>query len=172
MISVLVSIAATVVLAVYLATRRTGLRRRNAQSWDSLLARLQPDWSAPELGDCSYRKEGPTSTLERKWNLIQGAHGLWAMFENARVMLEMADYAAQNGDSVDRELLNSIRHDAMQIRVYVVIALVQYAFGQMNENICVNAYRAVSMYVGMTTRVTQMLEANAGGMLPNFVAAM
>lgn len=172
MISILLSIVATVVFAMYLVCWRVGQRRRNAQSWDSLVARLQPDWSASELSDHSHRRGGPTSTLDEKWNLIQGAHGLWAMFENARVMLEIADYAARNSDSVNRELLDSIRYDAMQIRLYVVIALVQYAFGQINENICVNAYRAVSMYVGMTTRVTQLLEANSGIMLPNFVAAM
>jgi hypothetical protein len=172
MISVLVLMAAIVVLAIYLARRRSGLRRRNVESWDSLLARLQPDWSARELGDPCFTRQGANSSLEQKWNLIQGARGLWSMFENARVMMEIADYAARNNDAFDRELLASIRYDAMQIRFYVVIALGQYAFGQMNENLCVNAYRAVSMYVAMTTRVTQQLEANAGVMLPSFVAAM
>jgi hypothetical protein len=32
-------------------------------------------------------------TPKEKWQLIRGAHGLWAMYENACVVLEMADYS-------------------------------------------------------------------------------
>jgi hypothetical protein len=170
--SLLLPIATIVVLAVYLSGWMTGLRRRNVQSWDSLLARLQPDWSARQFNDSPHRKQGPTSTLQEKWSLIQGAHGLWAMFQNARVLLEMADYAARNSDSVDPILLETLRSESMLIRQYVLIVLLQYAFSQVNEGICVNAYRAVSMYVDMGTRVTRLLESNAGVMLPSFVAAM
>jgi len=52
------------------------------------------------------------------------------------------------------------------------MALGQYAFTQVNESICVNAYRAASMYLGMADRMTQLLQANATGLVPNFVAAM
>ena len=60
------------------------------------------------------------------------------MYEHAGVMLDMADYAARNSDSVDRELLAAFRNDAMQIRVCVLTALARYACSQINENTCVS----------------------------------
>jgi hypothetical protein len=49
---------------------------------------------------------------------------------------------------------------------------VQYAFNQINESICMNAYHAASMYMEMATRVTRILQDSTGAMLPEFVAAM
>ena len=172
MIFPLLQIAVIAVAAVYFERWRAGVRRRNAASWDSLLARLRPDCSARELSNCFLRDEGSNTTPEETWKRIHGAYGLWAMYENARVMLEMADYAARNSDSVDRELLESLRKDAMQIRVSVLMALAKYAVSQVNESICVNAFRAASMYTEMTARTAELLQANAACVLPAFVAAM
>jgi hypothetical protein len=172
MIFILLAIAAITVVAVYLASLRASARRRNAQSWDSLLSQLRLDWSARELSDRSRGNEGLNTTPQLAWQRMEGPKGLCVMYQNARVMLEMADYAARNSDSVDRELIESLRSDALRIRVCVLMALGQYAFTQVNESICVNAYRAASMYLGMADRMTQLLHANATGLVPNFVAAM
>jgi hypothetical protein len=172
MIFILLAIAAIAVVAVYLGSLRASARRRNAQSWDSLLSQLRLDWSARELSDRSRWNEGLSTTPQLAWQRMEGPKGLCVMYQNARVMLEMADYAARNSDSVDRELIESLRSDAMRIRVCVLMALGQYAFTQVNESICVNAFRAASMYLGMADRMTQLLQANATGMVPNFVAAM
>ncbi|MDR3752163.1 MAG: hypothetical protein P4K94_11835 [Terracidiphilus sp.] len=168
----LLSIAVVSAAAFYMVRWRAGLRRRNAQSWDSLVQRLQPDWNAPALNYRFSGNAGQNATPEEMWGSVQGAHGLWAMYENARVMLEIADYAARNSASVDRELIAALRSDAMQVRVCVLRALVQYAFSQVNESICVNAYRAASMYSDMAAHMRQLIEVNAGGMIPASVAAM
>ncbi len=168
----LLQIAAIAVVAFYLGRWRAGVRRRNTQSWESLLSRLRPDWSARELSDHFLWKEGLNSTPEETWTRIQGAHGLWAIYQNARVMLEMADFASRSCNSVDRELVETLRSDAMQIRVCVLMALCQYAFSQASEGVRVNAFRAASMYTGMAARMTQLLQANAAMVLPDFVAAM
>jgi hypothetical protein len=172
MILILLEISAIAAVAVYLLRWRAGVRRRNAQSWDSLVSRLRLDWSARELCDQVLRQETSNATPEEKWKRIQGAQGLCAMYQNASVMLEMADYAARNSLSVDSELLAALRSDAMKIRVCVLMALVQYAFSQVNESICMNAFRAARMYTGMTARMAQLLQVNDGGLVPDFVAAM
>lgn len=172
MIFIVFAIAAIAAVAFYLGSLRASARRRNAQSWDSLMAQLRLDWSARELSDRSQWNKGLSATPETAWQRMEGPKGLCVMFQNARVMLEMADYAARNSDSVDRELLETLRSDAIHIRIYAGVALGQYAFRQLNESICVNAYRAASMYVGMADRMTQLLQANATGMVPDFVAAM
>lgn len=171
MIFPLLQIAAIAAVAVCLDRWRAGVRRRNTQSWESLLARLRPDWSARGLSDHFLLDERSNTTPEEKWRCLQGANGLWAIHENARVMLEMADYAARNSDSVDRQFLETLRSDAMKIRISVIKALAQYAFSQVNESICGHAFRAASMYTGMTARMTELLQVSAAGILPEFLAA-
>ena len=172
MILCLLQIAAVAAIALYLVRWRASVRRRNSQSWDSLLARLSPEWSARELSEQFLWKDSLNATPEDAWQRMHGPKGLWIMYQNARVMLEMADYAARNSESVDRLLIETLHSDAMQIRVCVLTALVQYAFSQASEGVRINAFRAASMYAGMAARMTQLLQANAAMVLPDFVAAM
>jgi hypothetical protein len=165
-------IAAIVVAALCLHAFRAGIRRRNAQSWDSLVARLRLDNTTRSLGDQSIWNGNMHITPQEQWRLVRGAQGLWTMFENAAVMLEMADYAARNSDSVDRELLATLRSDAMQIRVCVLSALVKYAFSQVNESISANVTRAASMYTEMSVRTAELLQVNGGDLVPNLVPTM
>ena len=159
-------------VAFFFSRWRAGLRRRNNQTWDSLLARLRPEWSARELSEQFLWKEGLNATPEDAWQRMEGPRGLWVMYQNARVMLEMADFAARNDSGVDKVILETLRSDAMQIRVCVLMALAQYAFTQASEGVRVNAFRAAAMYSGMAARMTELLQQNAAGMLPDFVAAM
>lgn len=172
MILTLIQIVAIAGSAYFLVRWRNHARRRNAQSWDALLARLRPDWSARELSDHFLWKEGLSATPDDAWQRMQGPHGLWAIYQNARVMLEMADYAARNCEHVDRLLLETLRSDAVQIRICVLMALGQYAFTQASEGVRINAYRAAEMYAGMAARMTQLLQENAASIVPDFVAAM
>jgi hypothetical protein len=165
-------LSALAAVALYFARWRNSIRKRNAQSWDSLLARLRPDWSARELSDHFLWKEGLSATPEDAWQRMNGPNGLWVMYQNAQVMMEMAEYARSNSPGVDRVLLETLRSDAMQIRLCVLMALGQYAFSQASEGVRVNAFRAASMYTGMAARMTQLLQENAAVIVPDFVAAM
>lgn len=172
MILPLVQIAAIAAIALYFVRWRMSIRRRNAQTWDSLVAKLRLDWSARELSESFLWKEGLNATPEDAWRRMEGPKGLWVIYQNARVMLEMADYAAKNCENVDRLLVETLHSDAMQIRVCVLTALAQYAFTQASEGVRVNAYRAASMYTGMAARMTQLLQEHAAVLVPDFVAAM
>jgi hypothetical protein len=146
MIFPLLQIGAVLLIALYLGRWRLSVRRRNSQSWESLLMRIRPDWSARELSDQFLWKEGLNASPEDTWTRMEGPRGLWVMFQNARVMLEMADYATRHCENVDRVLVETLRSDAMQIKVCVLMALAQYAFSQASEGVRVNAFRAASMY--------------------------
>jgi hypothetical protein len=172
MILITFQITAFACLGAYFVRWRLGVRRRNAQSWDSLIARLRPDWSARELSDQFLWKEGLNATPQDAWQRMEGPKGLWVMYQNAQTMLEMADYAAKNSDTVDRLLVETLRSDAMQIRVCVLMALVQYGFSKASEGVRINAFRAATMYTGMAARMTQLLQENNPIMVPDFVAAM
>jgi hypothetical protein len=86
-------------------------------------------------------------------------------------MMEMADYAALNSNSVDSELLAALRSDAMQVRLSVLKALAKYACNQVNESTCLNVSHAAAMYVEMATRTTQLLQVSGGEMAHTFAAA-
>jgi hypothetical protein len=172
MILPIIQVVAVSSIAIYLGRSRFRLARRSARTWESLIARLRHDWSARGLSDHFLWKEGLNATPEEAWECIQGARGLWAMYQNAGVMLEMADFAAQNSDSVDQQLLETLRNDAMQIRGCALRGLAQYALNQASDAVRMHAFSAASMYTGMAARMTQLLQANAEEMLPSFVAAM
>jgi hypothetical protein len=124
------------------------------------------------LSDQFLWREGLNATPADAWQRMEGPKGLWVMYQNAKVMLEMADFAARNSESVDRLLVETLRSDAMQIRVCVLMALTQYAFTKASEGVRINAFRAATMYTGMAARMTQLLQENAPVHVPDFVAAM
>ncbi len=165
-------IGALALVVGYLVYLRISMARRNGQSWESLIARLQPGWSGRQLSEHFLWKEGLSSTPEDTWEHIQGTRGLWAMHKNAGVMLQMADYAARHGENVDPALLQALRSDAMQVRLCTLVTIAQCSFSQATDNARYSAFRAASMYTGMAARMTQLLESSANSALPSFVAAM
>lgn len=172
MILPLVQLVAFAALAFFFARWRSKARQRSKQSWESLLARLRVDWSARELSDQFLWKDGINASVSDAWQRMEGPKGLWTMYQNARVMLEMADFAYRNDPTVDREVLETLRSDAMQIRVLVLMALAQYGFTQASEGVRVNAFRTAEIYSSMAARLTALLQDHAAGILPDFVAAM
>ena len=165
-------IVAVIAIAMVLLRWRKSAQRRSSQSWESMMARLRPEWSARELSDHFLWQEGLSATPEDAWQRMEGPKGLWVMYQNARVMQEMAGFAAKHCEGVDRLLIETLYSDAMQIRVCVLTALAQYAFRHASEGVRVNAFRAASIYTGMAARMTQLLQDHAAVMVPDFVAAM
>lgn len=172
MIVPLLQLAGFAAVVIYFAHWRAKARRRIHQSWDSLIARIRVDWSARDLSDQFLWKEGVNATPADAWQRMEGPKGLWIMYQNARVMLEMADFATRNDATVDREVLESLRSDAMQIRVLVLMALAQYGFTKASEGVRVNAFRTAEIYSAMAARMTALLQNHAACVLPDFVAAM
>jgi hypothetical protein len=172
MILQVLQISAAIAIALFLVQWRKSVRRRNTQTWDSLLARLRTEWRAHELSDHFLWQEGLSATPEDAWQRMEGPKGLWVMYQNSKIMMEMADFAAKNCEGVDRLLVETLHSDAIQIRLCVMTALAQYAFTHASEGVRVNAFRAASIYTGMAARMTQLLQENAATMVPDFVAAM
>ena len=156
----------------YLCRWRLSAQRRNSETWESLLARLRPDWSAKELSDRFLWHDGLDATPEDAWRRMEGPKGLLVMYQNAKVLMDMANFAARQCKDVDPVLISTLHSDALQIRIFVLAALSQYAFTAASEGVRVNAYRAAAVYTGMAARTTQLLQNYAAGMIPDFVAAM
>ena len=158
--------------AIYLICSRVGFRRRRQRAWETLVTSLKPNRGDAELGHYLNWDKDLFVTPEEKWRGINGAQGLWAMFDNAGVMLEMANYAATNSTETDPELIAALRRDAFQIRVLVVVALSKCACGQVNESTCAIVSRATAYYVDMTKRTVELAQLNGRALAPGFVASM
>ncbi|HEX4285522.1 MAG TPA: hypothetical protein VHZ28_10550 [Terracidiphilus sp.] len=157
--------------ALYLGWWRAHLERQKRQSWESLIGRLQKDSNGRELSAHFLWKEGLSAGPEETWNRLGGVRGLWSIYKNARVMMEMAEFASRHA-GVDAEILERLRCDAAQIRLGVLTVMVQCALRTADENVRMQAFRAASIYTGMAARMTELLQAHAESALPQFVAAM
>ena len=93
------------------------------------------------------------------------------MYRNAGVIQQIADYAMRNGDNVDHLLIETLRSDATQIRMCVLMTLAQYSLSRASEGVRMNAYRAASMYTGMAARMSQLLTQSAAMQAPSLVGA-
>ena len=164
-------IAVVVAIVAYLGYWQTSVRRRNRQSWDSLIARLSPALNIRPLSEHFPWKEGLSATPSQAWERIHGMSGLRALYRNAGVILEIANFTARNADNVDPILLQNIHSDAMQIRLCVLSTMAQCLVSNATEAVRMNAFRATSMYTGLAAHMTELLQVSASSALPAFVAA-
>ena len=160
-----------VAAAVYLGWRRSGLERQKGQSWESLIGRLK-DCNGRELSPQFLWKEGLSTGPEEIWERLGGMRGLWSLYSNARVMMEMAEFASRQSEDVDEELLETLRCNATQIRLCVMPIMAQCLLNHVNESARMQAFRAASVYTGMAARMAELLRSHAMKELPQFVAAM
>ncbi len=175
MISALFQLGVVLLIASFLVAWRRSQRRRNAQSWEQILMRLRHDWSAHTLSEHFLWRNDLVLDPEETWKQMQGPRGLVVMYQNARVMLELADFAVKNSDErnpIDPMVIAALRSDAMQIRLLVIAALAQYAFMHATAGVRTNTHRAAALYTEMAATMTTLLQQHAALILPDFVAAM
>lgn len=167
----LFQIAIVAVIAGYSVFWLASQRRRRGQTWESLLTRLHPGLNGRALNEYFPWKEGLSVTPDEVWDGIHGLKGLRTIYRNAQVMLEIADFVSRNYEGADLTLAAALRADAMQVRAMAITTLFQWVLCNTTESVKTNAFRAMSMYTGMTARMTELLQANASIALPAFVAA-
>ena len=174
MILLLSQIAVTASLFAILVIWAVGqFKQRRSNTWDELVSQLRVnEWGFEEISERYLYKSGITATPEDIWPRIEGAKGLWAMYKNASVLLKLADYAAQHGDSANEALIASLRADALQIRLSVLSALAKYAFSRSTVGASVNAHRAATMYSEMLFHMTTLFQEHSAQLFPRYLQAM
>jgi hypothetical protein len=161
----LLEVGIVAILSIYLGISQIMIRRRQSQAWDLLVKYLETSGISSEFRAPFVTGEHEPVPDVRK-RRIQGAHDLWSMYEGARVMLDMANFAAANSATVDEELLTELRRDAMQIRVCVLAELSKQTCNQLSVSTCENAARAAAVYADMVSRMADVLQANSGMLIP------
>ena len=120
MILPLLQVILTALLIAYAAFWRRQQMKRRAKSWNGIISQLRGnDWGIEEISERFLYKSEVQVTPKDVWQRIQGCKGLWAMYKNSPVLVQLADYAAEHGEGVDQEMLEGLRSDAFQIRLCV-----------------------------------------------------
>lgn len=171
----ILSIAVTAVPAAYAVYwRRSQAKRRNAD-WESIVSRLHSnsEFGFSELSERYLYSPAIQATSEDIWPRISGTNGLWAMFVNAGVLMELADYAtAHGGEAVPELLIEELRSDALHLRIAVLTALLRYGLSRSGVSASVNAYRAACAYGAMLAHVTTLFQEHSAVFFPRFLEAM
>ena len=127
MILPLIQVILTALLISYAAFWRHQQMKRRSKTWNGIVSQLRcNDWGIEEISERFLYKSEVRVTPKDVWERIQGCKGLWAMYKNSPVLVQLADYAAEHGEDVDMEMLEGLRSDAFQIRLCVLLALGQY----------------------------------------------
>lgn len=173
MIFPLLQVVLTALLIAYAGFWRKQQTKRNAKSWDGLISQLRDnDWGIEEITERFLYKSEVQATTKDIWKRIDGSRGLWAMYKNSPVLVQLADYAAEHGECVDQEMLEGLRSDAFQIRLCVLLALAQHVLSGSSVGAAVNAHRAVTTYSAMLVRLTTFIREYSTPLLPSYLDAV
>lgn len=170
----MIQVLVTAVMLTYAGYWRRRQSKRRAATWDEMIARLRPnnDFGFDEVATRYLYGTGINATAQDIWGRIDGAKGLWAMYNNAGVLIQIAEYAAEHGSGVPEELLEGLKSDAFQIRISVLMSLAQHAFSRSGVGACVNAHRASETYSNMLARLTMLFQEHSAMLFPSFLEAM
>jgi hypothetical protein len=169
----LFQILLAVSLLIVIGLWRSAQSKRKRQSWDEIVAALRAnDWGLDEVSERYLYRGGIKVAPAEIWKKIDGARGLWAMYCNAPLLVQLADYAAENGTDPDEGLLESLRSDAFRIRLCVLMAFAKYATSHSTGGASLNAHRATTLYIEMLARLTTLFQDSAGQLFPKYLEAM
>lgn len=175
MILPILTVALTAVPAAYTIYWRRSQTKRRKAGWDSILSRFRShsEFGIAEISERYLYSSGIQATPEDIWPRIHGAEGLWAMFINAGVLMELADYAAEHGgDNIPEVLIEELRSDALQLRLAVLVGLVRYGVSRSGVSASVNAHRAACAYSSMLAHMTTLFQEHSTLYFPRFLEAM
>lgn len=173
MVMPLLQVLVTMMLLLYAGHWRRRQSKKAGATWESIVAKLHAnDWGLEEVSERYLYSGSIKATSQDIWQKINGAKGLWAMYCNAPVLVQLADYAAQHGEGVSEEVLESLRSDAFQIRICVLMALAQHIASRSSVGAEVNAHRATEIYSAMINRLTVLFQEHSALLFPRYLDAM
>jgi hypothetical protein len=173
MILPLLQVILAALLVSYAAFWRRQQSRRRAKSWNAIISQLRcNDWGIEEISERFLYKSEVQVTPKDVWQRINGCKGLWAMYKNSPILVQLADYAAEHGDGVNVEMLEGLRSDAFQIRLCVMLALAQYVLSASSVGASVNAHRAVATYSTLMVNLTAFIQEYSTSLFPSYLDAV
>jgi hypothetical protein len=161
-----VQITLAIALIAFVGLWRRAQAKRKQRSWD-----CASDWGMQEVSERYLYRGGINATPSDIWTRIDGTRGLRAIYTNAPLLVQLADYAAEHSGDPDVALLEELRSDAFQIRLLVLSALAKNLLFH-SKAASTSAHMATALYSEMLARLTRLLQENAGQLFPAYLEAM
>jgi hypothetical protein len=162
----------TVALYYFYWKRRQHRMRSSSWEWIASQVASNSEFNFDTISRKFLYEDGIDATPETVWEKINGVMGLWAMFRNAGLFLQLVEYATDHGAEPPEELLESLRADAMHIRMAVLISIVKYLTTYSEVAARVNAYRAATSYSSMLAHMTKLFQNHSTVLFPRFLECM
>ncbi|WP_263354927.1 hypothetical protein [Acidicapsa acidisoli] len=125
--SMLLQITWTGILSLYLVECRAYFRERNLRSWEGIVGQIHFEANDQRRDDLSFWAEFLATTEDQMHEHSRNFGRLWSLFRDARIVLEMTDYAERNNNlgpaAVEPAEIASLREDAMRVRISTVRTL-------------------------------------------------
>src|ERR1700735_1324242 len=107
-----VQIVLAIALIAFVGLWRRAQAKRKQRSWDDIVSALcTSDWGMQEISERYLYRGGINATPSDIWSRIDGRHGLRAIYTNAPLLVQLADYAAEHSGDSDMALLEELRSD-------------------------------------------------------------
>lgn len=175
MILPILTIAVAALPAAYAVYWRRAQNRRHNADWNSIVSRFRSnsEFGFAEVAERYLYSPEIDATPADIWPRIKGVDGLWAMFVNAGVLMELVDYASTHGgDEIPEMLIEELRSDALQLRLAVLVAMIRYGFSRSGVSASVNAHRAACAYGLMLAHMTTLFQEHLTLFFPRYLEAM
>lgn len=173
MLSVLPILLVLVVSLYALVAARWGMRRRRSSKmdWNSLVSSIRSNGHVEDIVPGFRWSEAHTFDHEDLWKRLDGAQGLWTIYHNAGVYVQLADFARSSGASIPENIIEEIHSDALQLRLCVLLALSQYV---MSRSVAsgIHCTKALTLYCGIASRLTSAFQNFRPELFPDLMQAM
>ena len=151
-------------------------RKLFAQSWDSILSRMEGVHLAglQEIAEAYLKPTKNQLRIEpvEMWTTVGGLTGLQKMRQNSETMLQLALYAERWNAESGRVVSEMIRRDALRLKKAVIkieLAMI-YPYGMVYA--AFSLQEAISSYCLMRERLLGLYEVAHDGLLPRLRAAL
>jgi hypothetical protein len=156
MVQIVLQIAAAGVLVVLIIQVGTTVGQQNQREWQVILADFQSGHGElVRLSNVSQSKE--MFSASEIWAVLNGMRGLWRVYSNLQVLIEIVDFVAMQCPSDSRvwERLKSVRADVTKARKTARLLLIR-RLAVPFELPC--AKSSITAYLGAVRNVSGVLE--------------
>jgi hypothetical protein len=148
----------TSLLVIYFGIWRRAQTKRQRRSWDELVASLRLE----QLVIQPIPEESP----DNLWRRLGGARGLMAVYRQIPTLLAIADYVDAADQNGCEEMLASLRADALQLRLSLIVLLCHCSFTHSKSHIAGPLQNSVDSYRNLMERISTLTESYTASIVP------
>ena len=169
----LIQVVVAVLLISYAAFWRRQQVKRHRKNWHEIVNQLQGnDWGLEEITEKYLYKGGIRATTEDIWIASPVATDSWRCIKMHPCWCSLPTMPPHHGEGVDQAMLETLRSDAFQIRLCVMLALAQHVMSASSVGAAVNAHRATTTYSEMLASLTAFIQEHSASLFPSYLDAV